>query len=84
MKLNNLLKLKSKRIELRKALTPAEATLWKHLQNSQMEGRKFRRQHSVGNYIIDFHNSDVVDSYKLIIQGIDKNGKLIYKEQIIK
>ena len=37
-----------------------------------------------GNYIVDFHNSDVVNSYKLIIQGIDKNGKLIYKEQIIK
>ena len=55
MKLNNLLKLKSKRIELRKALTPAEATLWKHLQNSQLEGRKFRRQHSVGNYILDFY-----------------------------
>ena len=37
MKLNNLPKLKSKRISLRKALTPAEAHLWKYLQNSQLE-----------------------------------------------
>lgn len=55
MKLNNLPKLKNKRTELRKALTPAEATLWKHLQNSQLEERKFRRQHSVVNYLLDFY-----------------------------
>jgi very-short-patch-repair endonuclease len=43
------------RTELRKKLTPAEASLWKSLQQSQLEGRKFRRQHSVGNYILDFY-----------------------------
>jgi len=43
------------RRELRKNLTPAEAKLWKYLQNSQLDGRKFRRQHSVGQYIIDFY-----------------------------
>jgi len=29
--------------------------LWKALQNSQIENKKFRRQHSVGNYILDFY-----------------------------
>jgi very-short-patch-repair endonuclease len=43
------------RRELRKNLTPAEAKLWKYLQNSQLDGRKFRRQHSVGQFIIDFY-----------------------------
>ena len=43
------------RTDLRKTLTPAEATLWKSLQGSKLEGRKFRRQHSVGNYILDFY-----------------------------
>ena len=43
------------RRELRKNLTPAEAKLWKYLQNSKLDGRKFRRQHSVGQYIIDFY-----------------------------
>ena len=43
------------RTKLRKSLTPAEATLWKALQRSKLDGRKFRRQHSVGNYILDFY-----------------------------
>jgi len=41
--------------ELRRTLTPAEACLWRHLQSSQLEGRKFRRQHCVGTYILDFY-----------------------------
>lgn len=52
---NNLPHLKTFRQELRHNLTPAEAKLWSYLQNSQLEGRKFRRQHSIGNYILDFY-----------------------------
>jgi very-short-patch-repair endonuclease len=40
---------------LRKALTPAEAVLWKSLQRRQLLGRKFRRQTSIGPYIVDFY-----------------------------
>ena len=29
--------------------------LWDFLKNRQLKGRKFRRQHSVGNYILDFY-----------------------------
>jgi very-short-patch-repair endonuclease len=47
--------LKQFRKDLRNNSTSAEATLWKFLQKSQLDGRKFRRQHSVGNYIIDFY-----------------------------
>jgi very-short-patch-repair endonuclease len=36
-------------------MTPAEARLWTMLQNSQLEGRKFRRQHSFYGYILDFY-----------------------------
>ena len=43
------------RTELRKNLTPAEASLWSMLKGSKLEGRKFRRQHSVGDYILDFY-----------------------------
>jgi very-short-patch-repair endonuclease len=53
--LNNLPQLKARRRELRQRLTPAEATLWKSLQNSQLAQRKFRRQPSVGPYILDFY-----------------------------
>ena len=43
------------RTKLRSNLTPAEATLWRMLKGSKLQGRKFRRQHSVANYILDFY-----------------------------
>lgn len=52
---NNNKALRERRTQLRNNLTPAEATLWKFLQKSQLMGRKFRRQHSVGPYIVDFY-----------------------------
>ena len=39
----------------RKYPTPAELRLWKELQNRQIEGYKFRRQHGFGPYIMDFY-----------------------------
>lgn len=55
VRLNNLPVLRTFRKELRNHLTPAEARLWAYLQRSQLSGRKFRRQHSVGRYILDFY-----------------------------
>lgn len=52
---NNQPNLKSFRKDLRSNLTPAEAKLWSYLQNSKLENRKFRRQHSIENYILDFY-----------------------------
>ncbi len=40
---------------LRNNLTPAEAFLWKQLQHKNFKGRKFRRQHSIENFIVDFY-----------------------------
>jgi len=54
-KINNLPYLKTFRKDLRNNLTPAEAKLWTMLKGKQMEGRKFRQQHSVANYILDFY-----------------------------
>jgi very-short-patch-repair endonuclease len=53
--INNLPHLKYFRKALRQNLTPAEAKLWTYLKGKQLQGRKFRRQHSVGNYILDFY-----------------------------
>ena len=55
MQVNNRPELKEIRRALRNHLMPSEATLWKALQRSQLAGRKFRRQHSVGNYVLDFY-----------------------------
>ncbi|MGC2064453.1 MAG: endonuclease domain-containing protein [Thermodesulfovibrionales bacterium] len=53
-KIHNIKNLKENRKKLRNSLTPAEAKLWSLLRNSQVENRKFRRQHSVGPYVLDF------------------------------
>jgi len=46
---------KENRRELRKNLTAHEAVLWKMLKEKQVNGLKFRRQHSIGEYILDFY-----------------------------
>ena len=53
--INNLPHLIKYRKKLRKNLTPAEASLWLSLKNKQVLGKRFRRQFSVGNYILDFY-----------------------------
>jgi very-short-patch-repair endonuclease len=39
---------------LRKRTVPAEALLWRALRNRALGGFKFRRQHPVGPYVVDF------------------------------
>ena len=41
--------------ELRQKLTPAEQMLWQCLRANQLHGTKFRRQHNIGQYIVDFY-----------------------------
>jgi very-short-patch-repair endonuclease len=41
--------------EQRKSPTEAELVLWKHLRNRNLGGYKFRRQHPIGGYILDFY-----------------------------
>ncbi|CAM2168455.1 DUF559 domain-containing protein YcjD [Paraburkholderia sacchari] len=35
-------------------MTPAERLLWRHLRAHRLCGEKFRRQHPIGPYIVDF------------------------------
>lgn len=39
---------------LRNEQTDVEKRLWRELRNRQLDGFKFRRQHGVGPYIVDF------------------------------
>ena len=50
---------KFKRNSLRNNSTAAESTLWKVLKNKQIDGLKFRRQHSIGPYIMDFYCPEI-------------------------
>lgn len=36
-------------------MTDAEIMLWKHISGGKLMGYKFRRQYSVGKYILDFY-----------------------------
>jgi very-short-patch-repair endonuclease len=45
--------------QLRRALTPPEARLWVALKGRQLCGLHFRKQHSVGPYVLDFYCSEV-------------------------
>ncbi|MCX5805797.1 MAG: endonuclease domain-containing protein [Proteobacteria bacterium] len=49
---------------LRKRSTDVERLLWSRLRTGRFEGLKFRRQHSIGHYIVDF----VCLERKLIIE----------------
>jgi len=42
--------------KLRTNSTDTEKYLWKYLRGRQLEGFKFRRQHLIGKYIVDFIN----------------------------
>jgi very-short-patch-repair endonuclease len=62
-KIHNVYGLREHRKELRKNQTPEEGKLWGYLRRNQL-GVKFRRQHSIGGYIVDFYCSD----RKLVIE----------------
>ena len=36
-------------------MTPPEARLWQVLKGRQLGGLKFRRQHPIGSYVLDFY-----------------------------
>ncbi len=49
---------------LRQRSTDAERLLWRHLRDRQLAGLKFRRQHPLGNFIVDF----VCVEHQLVIE----------------
>ena len=60
--------------ELRQKQTPAEQMLWQCLRANQLHGAKFRRQHNIGQYIVDFY----CHAAKLVIEldgGIHESQK---------
>lgn len=51
----NRFKERAKRKQLRHQLPEAELILWSKLKHSQLDGFKFRRQASIGRYVVDFY-----------------------------
>ena len=46
--------------------TAAEAALWQRLRNRQLRGHKFRRQHVIDRFIVDFFCSEAA----LIVENL--------------
>ncbi len=63
-RLRGSLDLKSIAQEMRRDPTPAERELWQYLRRKQVLGYKFRRQHGIGPFIVDFY----CDRARLIIE----------------
>lgn len=63
---------------LRHNQTDAERIIWNRLRNLQLDGIKFRRQHPIGDYIVDF----VSLNKKVIIEidGGQHNEKYIIEK----
>jgi very-short-patch-repair endonuclease len=57
-------KLKPLAKEMRHAPTPAENTLWQKLRRHGLGGHKFRRQHVIDRFIVDFYCA----SAKLVVE----------------
>jgi very-short-patch-repair endonuclease len=64
--------------EMRKTRFPAEAILWSVLRDRQLDGLKFRRQHSIDKYIADFYCAE----FKLVVEsdGDTHDGREKYDE----
>lgn len=50
--------------ELRQNMTLAERRLWQYLRSRQLNGIKFRRQQTIGSYIVDF----VCMEHRLVVE----------------
>jgi len=71
---------KDKRRALRKNMPPAEVILWSKLRGKNVKGYKFRRQYSVGTYIVDFYCAELklaieIDGESHFIEGSEDRDR---------
>jgi len=61
------------RRNLRNTMPPAEVILWKRLQRRQVADARFRRQHSIEQFVVDFYCPEVRLAIEL--DGESHNGE---------
>ena len=72
---------KEKRRRLRNAMPDAEVILWSRLKGRQLLGCKFRRQHSVGAFVIDFYSPEIRLAIELDGDSHFREGAREYDQQ---
>lgn len=75
MQVHNKSSLVTIRRTLRKKQTPAEFIFWKRIRGRKLNGLKFTRQHSIGNYIVDFYCPE----FRIIIELDGEIHKSIFQ-----
>jgi len=50
--------------KLRREMSLPEVILWQHIRGDHLEGLRFRRQHPIGEYVLDFY----CDAAKLAVE----------------
>ncbi len=65
-----------KALELRRRLTPPEARLWFAIKGGKLGGVKFRRQHPIGPYVLDFYCAAARLAVEVDGQGHDHPDQL--------
>jgi very-short-patch-repair endonuclease len=65
--------------ELRRNQTPMERRLWRHLRRRQLGGLRFRRQHPIGRFIVDFYCA----AHRLVVEvdGESHDYRVAYDEE---
>ena len=79
--IHNIKNLKDNRKKLRHNMTDAEILLWSRIQNKQLCGYKFRRQHSIGGYIVDFYCPKLKLAIELDGGQHNQEENIIYDEE---
>ena len=72
---------KEKRRHLRNTMRDAEVIPWSRLKGRQLLGCKFRRQHSVGVYVIDFYSPEIRLAIELDGDSHFREGAREYDDQ---
>ncbi|MEK6742206.1 MAG: endonuclease domain-containing protein [Nitrospirota bacterium] len=76
----NKTEIKDKRRTLRKNMPQAEVMLWSKLRGKNVKGYKFRRQYSVGSFIVDFYCAELklaieIDGESHFIEGSEDRDR---------
>jgi very-short-patch-repair endonuclease len=66
--------------QMRHEPTPAENHLWQHLRNKQLLGYRFRRQHFIDRFIVDFYCAKA----QLIVEVDGAIHQYTQKEDVIR
>ena len=73
--------MKERRQELRREMTEAERLLWAQIRNRHINGCKFRRQYSIGSYVVDFYSPEIKLAIEIDGPSHDNDDAIEYDKQ---